>query len=141
MDQPRIGNAALDTDPVALARDLDAIPMLEDWIKARRAFAHAQAEQGVEIPGYQLVDKIGNRKWADEKEVAKALLDTEISYEDFMQPPKPKSPAQLEKVLGSKRKALIEPFVVREVTGTNLVSSSKTSRPAAKSVADKFFEA
>jgi hypothetical protein len=40
--------------------------MLEDWIKARRAYAHTLAEQGVEIPNYVLVDKIGNRKWAAE---------------------------------------------------------------------------
>jgi hypothetical protein len=139
MDQPRIGNAALDTDPSSLARDLDMIPMLEDWVKARRAFAHAQAEQGVEIPGYQLVDKIGNRKWADEDAVCGAL-SPEFGDTVFNDP-KLKSPAQMEKLLGSKRKALIEPFVVREVTGTNLVSTSKTSRPAAKSVADKFFEA
>lgn len=145
MDQPRIGNAALDTDPASVARDLDMIPMLEDWIKARRAYAHAQAEQGVEIPGYQLVDKIGNRKWADDpalldemlRKIDELGLGTDAAYVE----PKLKSPAQMEKLLGSKRKALIEPFVTREVTGTNLVSVAKTSRPAAKTVADKYFEA
>lgn len=145
MDQPRIGNAALDTDPASVARDLDMIPMLEDWIKARRAYAHAQAEQGVEIPGYQIVDKIGNRKWADDpalldemlRKIDELGLGTDAAYVE----PKLKSPAQMEKLLGAKRKALIEPFVTREVTGTNLVSVAKTSRPAAKTVADKYFEA
>lgn len=139
IDQPRIGNAALDTSPEALARDLDMMSMLEDWIKARRAFAHAQAEQGVEIPGYQLSDKIGNRKWADEA-IVKHELGPDFGDDIYVEP-KLKSPAQMEKLLGTKRKALIEPFVVREVTGTNLVSTAKTTRPAAKSVADKHFEA
>lgn len=139
-DQPRIGNSALETDPESLARDLDMIPMLEDWIKARRAFAHSQAETGVEIPGYQLADKIGNRKWGDEAAVKSALTEAGLTEADIHVDPKVKSPAQIEKVLGAKRKALIEPFVTREVTGTNLVAVGKTSRPAAKTTADKFFQ-
>lgn len=141
MDQPRLGNQALDTSPEALARDLDAMSMLEDWIKARRALAHSMAEQGTEIPGYQLSDKIGNRKWGgDEQPLKDALFGAGLSLDDMHAEPKLKSPAQMEKLLGAKRKALIEPFVVREVTGTNLVSTSKTTRPPAKSVADKYFE-
>lgn len=144
MDQPQIGNAALDTDPAALARDLDMIPMLEDWIKARRAFAHARAEAGVEIPGYQLSEKIGNRKWSDDPAAVDKLmwaLEQEgFKDADLYVDPKMKSPAQMDKLLGAKRKSLIEPFVVREVTGTNLVSVTKTTRPPAKSVAAKYFE-
>lgn len=140
MDQPQIGNSALDTSPEALARDLDMIPMLEDWVKARRAYAHAQAEAGVEIPGYQLSDKIGNRKWADDPDLKLADALAEAGVTDIFVEPKLKSPAQMEKLLGAKRKALIEPFVVREVTGTNLVSVTKTTRPPSKNVAERFFE-
>jgi hypothetical protein len=140
MGQPRLGNEALDTSPDALGRDLDMIPMLEDWIKARRALAHSMAEAGTDIPGYQLSDKIGNRKWGDEAALQAAMIEAGVSVDDMHAEPKLKSPAQLEKVLGAKRKALIEPFIVREVTGTNLVSVAKTTRPAAKTVADKYFE-
>ncbi|TGT76193.1 MULTISPECIES: DUF2800 domain-containing protein [unclassified Mesorhizobium] len=140
MDQPRLGNAALDTDPASLNRDLNMIPMLEDWIKARRALAHSMAEQGVEFEDHMLVDKIGNRKWADEIEAVTALMEAGLA-EDNVYTRKPVSPAQAEKLLGSKRKALIEPFVVREVTGTNLVSRAKTTRSAAKSKAETYFEA
>ncbi len=139
MGDARLGNEALDTSPEALARDLDMIPMLEDWISARRAFAHSQAEAGVEIPRYQLADKISNRKWVDQDGLIEALRPLMLG-QDIYAEPKLKSPAQLEKVLGAKRKALIEPFVVREVTGTNLVSVTKTSRPPAKSTAAKYFE-
>ncbi len=139
MDQPRLGNEALDTDPASLNRDLNMIPMLEDWIKARRALAHSMAEQGIEFEDHMLVDKIGNRKWTDDTAPLVTAMQ-EAGVDPFAEP-KLLSPAQLEKLLGSKRKALIEPFVVRETTGTNLVSKAKTTRSAAKSKAETYFEA
>ncbi|TXG96263.1 MAG: DUF2800 domain-containing protein [Nevskiaceae bacterium] len=138
-DQPRLGNSALDTSPEALGRDLDMIPMLEDWIKARRSYAHTLAEQGVTIPGYQLADKIGNRKWIDEAAVMAAMIGVGFTA-DQLYTKKPISPAQADKLLGAKRKALIEPFVERPMTGTNLVSTLKTTRPPAKTVAERYFE-
>lgn len=141
-DKPQIGNAALDMTPEKMAQTLDLLPMLEDWVKAVRAFAHTQAEQGVEIPGYQLADKIGNRKWSDGtlEALVTTLHGAGLPNDELYVDPKLKSPAQMEKMLGSKRKALIEPFVTREVTGTNLVSSAKSTRPPAKTVAERFFE-
>lgn len=140
-DQPKIGNSALDTSPEALARDLDMIPMIEDWIKARRGYAHTVAETGTEIPGYMLVDKIGNRKWGpNELSLRTTLIEAGVANDDLFVDPKLKSPAQMEKLLGAKRKALIEPFVTREVTGLNLVAIDKTTRPPAKSKAEQFIE-
>jgi hypothetical protein len=139
MDQPRLGNEALDTSPEALNRDLNMIPMLEDWIKARRALAHSMAEQGVDFADHQLADKISNRKWIDEDKAAYLLQSLQLS-EDQVFVKKLVSPAQAEKALGAKRKASIEPFVTREVTGTNLVSKAKTTRPAAKTTAERYFD-
>jgi hypothetical protein len=138
---PQIGNKPSDMSPEALAETLDMLDMLEGWVKAVRAYAHAQAEAGVAIPGYQLSEKIGNRRWIDEPNLA-AILHGEIggSIDDLYEAPKLKSPAQLDKLLGAKRKALIEPFVERPVTGANLVSASKTSRPPAKPKAEAYFE-
>ncbi|MGN6451432.1 MAG: DUF2800 domain-containing protein [Brucella intermedia] len=138
-DQLQIGNAALDTSPEALNRDLNNLSILEDWIKARRALAHSQAEQGVVFDDWQLADKIGNRKWSNDEEAAKLLLEQGLG-EDQVYARKLVSPAQAEKALGSKRKGVIDPLVTREVNGTNLVSKAKTSRPAAKSKAERYFE-
>lgn len=141
MDQPRLGNSALDTSPEALNRDLNMIPMLEDWIKARRALAHSFAEQGVCFDDHQLADKIGNRKWAGEDEkVAHDLEHVAGLTDEQIFDRKLKSPAQIEKVLGAKRKNLIENMVHRPITGTNLVSKEKTTRPAAKTTAERHFE-
>lgn len=142
-DQPRIGNSALDQSPEALARDLDAIPMLEDWVKARRALAHTLAEQGVDIPGYQLAEKIGNRKWITEDEGAAAIAimaATGLSVDDCYVA-KLKSPAQIEKATGAKGKPKIADLWEKPVTGTNLVSIDKSTRPPAKNTAERYFEA
>ena len=128
----------LDSDPVAIANDLDMIPMLEEWIKARRAVAHKLAEAGTTIPGWQLVEKHGNRRWIDEDAVKAALTYKGFSDKMF-EAPKLKSPAQMEKALG-KEKAVLADLVERPVTGTNMVAEERTSRPPAQTISDKFFE-
>ncbi|MBZ9706112.1 DUF2800 domain-containing protein [Mesorhizobium sp. ESP7-2] len=139
LDQPRIGNLPGEMSPEKMNDTLNMLPMLEDWVKAVRALAHSMAEQGVDFVDHQLVDKIGNRKWVDD--TAAMVEAVKAGGVDPFAEPKLLSPAALEKLLGSKRKALIEPFVVREITGTNLVSRAKTTRPAAKSKAETYFEA
>lgn len=145
MDQPRIGNAALDTDPASVARDLDMIPMLEGWISARRALAHSLSEQGVDLPtedgnAYILVDKIGHRKWIGEDPAAAVLAATGLAEDDIYDR-KLKSPAAVEKLIGAKGKPKIKDLWESPVTGKNLVRSDRTSRQPAKSVADRYFEA
>ncbi|MCY0148344.1 DUF2800 domain-containing protein [Hoeflea sp. G2-23] len=139
MNQPRIGNMPNEMSPEKIAETLDMLPMLEDWVKAVRAYAHTQAEMGTTIPGWQLSEKIGNRRWIDADVALVELMEQGFS-EDQVYDRKPISPAKADKLLGAKRKALIEPFVERPVTGTNLVSEAKTSRPPAPSTAAKYFE-
>ncbi len=138
-DRPQIANRPDEMSPEQIAEKLDMLDMIESWIKAVRAYAHAQAESGVQIPGYQLVEKIGNRKWAaDEDKVVHDLIHVVGLSEDEAYVRKVKSPAQIEKMLGAKRKHLIENMWTREVTGLNLVRADKTNRPAAKSKIEKF---
>lgn len=142
-DQPRISNTPDQMDPAELAKRLDMLDMISEWINAVRAYAHAQAELGVTIPGYHLVEKIGNRRWKGDLDplvvegiLAEAGKDPEAAWA----PRKPASPAQVEKALGAKHKADIADLVDRPVTGTNLVAENKTSRPAAKPAVEKHFE-
>jgi len=50
-------------EPLELARTLDFLPILEDWITNTREFAYQEAEKGKEIPDYKLVEKTAVRKW------------------------------------------------------------------------------
>ena len=124
-----------------LAHILDGLENLEDWISAVRSFAHAEAEKGKKIPGYQLVEKIGNRKWAADEE--KTILDLKNKLnlaDEQIFSKKILSPSQIEKIIGTKRKGEIENMWTKPVTGTNLVSEKKSSRPAARSKVETFFE-
>lgn len=126
--------------PEELAKTLDLLDQLESWIKAVRSYAHTKAEGGTEIPGYQLVAKQArDRKW--EGDPLYKLRELGLSDDDIFTAPELKSVAQIEKALGSKRKKEIEGLWHKpELTGTNLVSVAKTTRPAVQSTADRYFE-
>lgn len=133
LDKPRISNSPDAMSPEKLAQTLDMLDMIDDWCNAVRAHAHREAEAGVVIPGYQLVEKIGNRAWkADVTTDAVAAVlagagkDAKLAYAA----PKAASPAQVEKALGAKNKGLLADLVERPSRGTNLVSTASTTRPA-----------
>lgn len=128
LDQPRISNSPDTLSPERAAQLLDAADMIGEWINAVRAYWHEQAESGVEIPGYQLVEKIGNRAWATADENVIEILQGK-GVDPYAK--KLISPAQAEKLLGTKRKAEIDALVHRPARGTNLVAANKTTRPAA----------
>ena len=138
---PMLSNTVPALSPEELSHILDGLEMLEDWVKAVRASAHAVAKQGVTIPGYQLVEKIGNRKWAADENKIISDLKTKINLsDDQIFQKKLSSPAQVEKIIGAKRKGEIENMWNNPVTGENLVSVKKTTRPAAKAKTESFFE-
>ena len=141
-DEAHIGNTPSEMSPEAISATLDQLGMLEDWAKAVRGLAHAMAEAGTEIPHYYLADKIGNRAWAaDEDKVVNDLKTVvKLSDDEIFEPAKLKTVAQLEKVLGAKRKKEIENMWSRPVKGRNLVRHDRTSRPPSPTTAQKFFE-
>lgn len=125
--------------PERLAQALDAADMIQNWLNACRALATRLVDTGTDVPGYQLVEKIGNRKWRleDDDLRAELFLKADMTDEDIYAR-KIKSPAQIEKVLGAKRKHLIGDLVERPVTGVSLVSKEKTSKPAVANKVDTF---
>src|SRR5690606_2525183 len=101
-----------------------------------------QANAGVAIPNYQLTEKIGHRKWkGDEDQVREHLFLKADLTDEQVYNRKLKSPAQIEKVLGAKRKAIVDDLVERPITGTNLVRVDKTTRPPARAAVNKHYSA
>lgn len=129
--------------PEDIAKILDNADLIQDWLNAVRAYAHAQAESGVVIPGYHLAEKRATRKWKDdvEKRVREILfLEADLASEE-VETRKLKSPAQIEKLIGKdKLPKLLGDYISKESSGTNLVSSSKSSRPAIPPAVEKHFE-
>ena len=139
LDQPRLSNTPDAMSPEKLAATLNMLGMIEEWCNAVRAHAHRQAESGVEIPGYQLVEKIGNRAWKlPEEQIVGALALAGLT-DDRIYARKLVSPAQAEKALGAKKKGALDELVERPVRGTNLVSVDASTRPAAKAAVHQHF--
>lgn len=141
LNQPQLSNTPADLSSERLAAVLDAAEMIEDYLKACRALAHSLVDSGVPVGNYILVEKIGRRKFKcdDEDQVKEQIfLLTGLKDEDVYNKPKLRSPAQLEKVLGAKKKGLIAELIETPVTGTNLVRADKTTREAVGSQASQF---
>ena len=152
-EDPTLSAAALPkTNSVSLlssdeiAHILDGLDMLDNWANAVRAYAFNQAENGVEIPGYVLVDKIGRRDWKEQDDdkqaeaLAKTLSEAGVTLKGDIWQKKLSSPAQIEKAGGVKAKRAIEALWETPVKGKNLVSAAKTTREAAPSKVESFFE-
>lgn len=138
-------------DVQALAEGLRIADRAEAAIKATRAFAYTEADNGVKIPGFKLVDKRPVERWS-RKDDAVAFAEMLGAGEDeIFEPRSLKSPAQLREALapfmdGTTKKARTEAaknslseFTEKVSSGTTLVPDSDP-RPAAKSGATTDFD-
>lgn len=90
-----------DMTPDQISEILNRLPILEDWCKSMKSYAFHLAEQGIEVPGYKLVDGRSNRKWVDEDAVLNKFVD-EFGT-DLYTKQKLISPAQLDKLLKGRK--------------------------------------
>ncbi len=146
LDRPTLTNMPDADDPDKLARELDALDMIEDWIKAKRARAHELAEMGVEIPNYVLVPKQGREKWNDdvEDQAAKIAIDAGVAQDKVWNKPKIRTPKQIRDAL-AKAKANDALTKIKDLSstpenGTNLVRTTKTTRAAVPPTAHQHFD-
>lgn len=127
-----------------LVRVLDSADMIQNWINAVRAYAQDQAEMGVDVASgdsvYVLTPKRPTRRWNVEDPVTAVALRTNREPDDFYNPPKEMSPAQVEKVLGKKAFEAVKDLVVAESSGFNLTRSDKTTRGAVAAPVKTFFQ-
>ena len=54
-----------DTDTARLAGILNGAEVLKAWLGQVEEYVYGLLVQGVSVPGYKLVDKVGRRKWTD----------------------------------------------------------------------------
>jgi hypothetical protein len=107
---------------------LDAADLIEHWIRSLRAHAHSALERGFEIPGWKLVRKRAMRRWRDEDQTAPQLEALGLSP-DYIFTRALRSPAQIEKILGRKRRDEITDLVIAESSGSTLAPDAD-HRPA-----------
>jgi len=114
-----------------LAQVLANASILKDWLKRVDEFAHHEAEAGRIPPGFKLVARRATRKWRSADE-AQTYLRSIVGLEDdqiFVEP-KMKSPAQVEAVLGKKRKSEIASLWDSVSSGT-VLAPLDDARPVA----------
>jgi hypothetical protein len=129
-------------DPATLTPDevgrlLSAAELVELWIRALRAHAHAELEACRPVPGWKLVPKRATRRWRDEDTAPAQLQDLGLA-EDELFVRKLRSPAQVEKLLGSKRKREIAALVVAESGGATLAPEADPRSPITSGAAGDF---
>jgi len=90
------------------------IPTVESFIESVQERAKELLNQGVEIPGFKLVQKRATRKWVDEDEVRAAFGEQAVEL-------KVKSPAQLEKIVG---KEAVAEYVTLSEPGVTIAPES-----------------
>jgi hypothetical protein len=113
--------------------------MLTDWVKAVTEHAHRLAETGQKIPGLKLVEKRAIRRWKNETEARRFLVQFLGSNGAFEQ--KLLSPAKAEKVLKGKDIPLPPLLISKEASGTKIVpENAKGKEVQAKSVKRMFLE-
>lgn len=136
---PELSNAAMLLSTEELAHTLNGLEMVETWAKAVRDRGHSEAERGVQVPGWKLVQKIGNRAWISEDAAAAKLNTLGFRGEQILKQ-KLISPAEADKLL-KKRKDEINDLWEKPARGTNLVQSDKSDRPAVAGKVATFHEA
>ena len=122
--------------PHEVAEVLAMEPLVALWLKRVKTQALNTMLDGGEIPGYKLVEgKLGNRKWSDELQVAKALEAEGYSQEDYTET-KLLSPAGIDKLLGKKKAAELLADLVERSPGAPTIADAADKRPAYDRVAE-----
>ena len=117
-------------EPVEIAAILPMVDRLVAWASDVKEYALRQAEAGVKIPGYKLVEGRSNRVYADEMAVAATLIDN--GYDPYSK--KLLGITEMEKMLGKKRFAeLLSDYVTKPI-GKPVLVPEEDKRPELNSI-------
>lgn len=124
-----------DLTPEEIGAYMDKLPLIEEWIKSLRRYAHTMLEAGTSVPGFKLVEKRPTRRWKNEDELLEWAASQNLEDEEIFDK-KIKSPAQIEKVVGKKN--VPSDLIMSVSTGLSMVPDTDRRPPAALLAADEF---
>lgn len=139
--EPPVVNEMTREDIGRVLREAD---ILKGWVKRVEEHGHQMARDGnppIAENGrpFKLVASRATRRWKDEDATVKYLSAVvELDDAQIYAERKVKSPAQLEKVIGAKRKGEIADLIVAKSSGTILVPE-EDPRPSVKVGAEEEF--
>lgn len=117
-------------DEDALSAAMGKVALVEQWCKGVRAEAERRLLNGIDVPGYKIVEgRLGNRKWSDEAAVEEAFKSYRFKI-DQMYDFKLISPTKAEKLLkdNPRRWNKLEQLITREA-GKPSVAPATDRRP------------
>jgi hypothetical protein len=127
-----------DMEPQQIADVMAKADVVEGWVKRVKERGHALALEGRPPPGFKLVHSTSHRKFKEEVS-AEFLHDmTGIATDELMTEPKLRSPAQVEKLLGAKRKKEIEGLVFKPKGKIILAPESDPREPVKPDAEEEF---
>lgn len=124
--------------PEVLADVLNKADILEGWLRSVRERVQGMLERGEHVPGWKVVPKRATRKWINEENVEQWCASHGLDEDDYLEEPKLRSPAQLEKVAKKRKLGVPEDLYEKRSSG-NTLAPLHDPRPAlACSAADDF---
>lgn len=109
--------------PKDISDILGRVDELTKWASDIKDYALEQALQGTKFEGFKVVEGRSNRKYADQKTVAKILLDNDYVYEDIFKPQELQGITAMEKVVGKKKLVdLVGDYIIKPPGKPTLVS-------------------
>lgn len=135
-DEPPV---VVDMEPEQIAAVMAKADIIEGWVKRVKQRGHDMALEGNPPPGWKLVHSTSHRKFKEDV-TADYLADmTGVDPGDLLTEPKLRSPAQVEKLLGAKRKKEIEGLIYKPA-GKIILAPESDPRSAVKPDAQDEFE-
>jgi hypothetical protein len=126
-EAPPMASLLSTDDIVAL---LPKVELMDEFIRSVRAHALALAEGGHKLPGWKLVPKRAIRQWKHPGDVPPYLHRYGLTDKQIYTEPELRSPAQVEKLLPSGQRHIIETMIERKSSGQNLVPETSDPRAA-----------
>lgn len=112
-------------DIYELAEVLDVGESLVSWVNDVKEYALGRAMKGVKIKGYKIVEGRANRRFTDEKKVAKAVIDAGFDPYDK----KLKSVTAMQKLLGKENFVDIVSMYITKPQGKPTLVKEDDKRP------------
>ena len=136
LDEPLLSQNTDSLDPEYLSKALQAIPVLERWIKdVKDAALETRVEDGIEIPGFDLVVRAGRPVPAPPKDIYDELKDI-LSVDDILECSTLSVSKLREKVaslVDRGQKGLAKTTLLSDLEAKNLITYSSEVRSLKKS--------
>lgn len=125
---------------IDIAKILSWESVIESWLKDLRERAKEMREDGLDVPGFKLVESRTHRQWAKPEDEVAGALALMLDSDELYDMPAIKSVAQVEKLLGKGSHGVLEKLgLVTKPDGDTIIVSADDSREEVGSTAIEDF--